>query len=226
MVDVTSVVMEKYNTYEWLMELTAQVEAVTEDIGQIAASGLYPVVMMLRGYDLLESLGDGKINYNLEQAIRENKEYAEAFCSALQQYVQSYLTNGERLYALMDMEQIKMKAAAYMGPWKRKHNEALEELKKATALWEMAKIAHQAQQEGSFWEKWKTLREVRKMAGFRLERKRTGNFVVRTFDLMQQARAKAREAELNLYNHNVEYKCTPDVYMKLCELIQNKYLKK
>ena len=218
--------MEKYNVNEWLRELTGQVEAVCGDMEDMAASGQYPVVTLLRGYDLLECLGDWeKVSYNLEQAQKDTPEYVEGFQAALQQYVQSYLTNGERLYALMDMEQIRMKAAAYMGPWKRKHNEALEELEQATALWEMAKVAHQAQQEGNFWEKWKTLREVRKMAGFRLERKRTGNFVVRTFDLMQQAQTKARDAELKVYEHNVEYKCTPDVYTKLCEIIQNKYLK-
>ena len=218
--------MEKYNTNEWLKVLTEQVEEVCEDVEEMAASGQYPVVTLLRGYDLLETLGDWeKVSYNLEQVQKENPEYVDGFHAALKQYLQSYLANGERLYALMDMDQIKMKAAAYMGPWKRRHNEALEELEKATALWEMAKVAHQAQQEGSYWERWKTLRQVRKMAGFRLERKRTGNFVVRTFDLMQQAQSKARDAELKLYQHNVEYKCTPDVYMKLCEIIQNKYIK-
>lgn len=218
--------MEKYNVNEWLKELTGQVEEVCRDVEDMAASGQYPVVTLLRGYDMLETLGDWeRVSYNLEQATKENPEHTDAFYKALQKYSQSYLTNGERLYALMDMDQIKMKAAAYMGPWKRKHNEALEELEKATALWKMAKVAHQAQQEGSFWTKWKTLREVRKMAGFRLERKRTGNFVVRTFDLMQQAQAKARDAELKVYEHNVEYKCTPDVYMKLCEIIQDKYIK-
>ena len=113
-----------------------------------------------------------------------------------------------------------------MGPWKRRHNEALEELEKATALWEMAKIAHKAQQEGNLWERWKTLRQVRKMAGFRLERRRTGNFVTRTFELMQQAQARAREAELKLYEHNVEYKCTPDSYLRIYEAIQGKIIGK
>ncbi|MBQ5827808.1 MAG: hypothetical protein IIW47_03315, partial [Bacteroidales bacterium] len=148
------------------------------------------------------------------------------FYEALELFCNSYLANGERLYAIMDMEQIRMKAAAYMGPWKRRHNEALEELEKATALWEMAKIAHKAQQEGSLWEKWKTLRQVRKMAGFRLERRRTGNFVTRTFELMQQAQARAREAELKLYEHNVEYKCTPDSYLRIYEVIQGKIIGK
>jgi len=87
----------------------------------------------------------------------------------------------------------------------------------------MAKVAHKAQEEGGFFEKWKTLRQVRKMAGFPLERRHTGNFVARTFDLMEEARMKMREAELKMYGHNVAYKCTPDTYMKIFELLSEKY---
>ena len=213
--------MEKNN---WLQELESQVLQVKDDMEEIAATGQYPVVVLLRSYDLLERLGNWEdMEYNMEHYGQEG---TNTLFNAMELYCNSYLANGERLYAIMDMEQIKMKAAAYMGPWKRKHNEALEELEQATALWEMAKVAHQAQQDGNLWDKWKTLRQVRKMAGFRLERKRTGNFVVRTFDLMQQAQARAREAELKVYEHNVGYKCTPDIYMKLCEIIQDKYIKK
>ena len=123
--------MEKYNVNDWLKVLTEQVEEVCEDVAEMAASGQYPVVTLLRGYDLLETLGDWeKVSYNLEQAHKEAPEYVELFQAALKQYVQNYLVNGERLYALMDMDQIKMKAAAYMGPWKRRHNEALEELER------------------------------------------------------------------------------------------------
>jgi hypothetical protein len=213
--------MEKNN---WLGELAAQVLQVKEDMEEIALSGQYPVVVMLRSYELLEKLGNWEeMEYNMQQY---GKGESAKFYEALELYCNSYLANGERLYAIMDMEQIRMKAAAYMGPWKRKHNEAMEGLEKATALWEMAKIAHKAQQEGNLWEKWKTLRQVRKMAGFRLERRRTGNFVTRTFELMQQAQARAREAELKLYEHNVEYKCTPDSYLRIYEVIQGKIIGK
>ena len=213
--------MEKNN---WLQELESQVLQVKDDMEEIAATGQYPVVVLLRSYDLLERLGNWEdMEYNMEHYGQEG---TNTLFNAMELYCNSYLANGERLYAIMDMEQIKMKAAAYMGPWKRRHNEALEELEKATALWEMAKVAHQAQQEGSFLEKWKTLRQVRKMAGFRLERKRTGNFVSRTFDLMQEAQIRAREAELKLYEHNVAYKCTPDSYLRIYEAIQGKIIGK
>lgn len=213
----------------WLRELTAQIREVAHDVQDIAATGQYPVVTLLRGYDLLEKLGNWEdVVFNVEQAGKESvgkkNGAAEDFVAALEGYRQAYLAHGEQLYAVMDPQQIKMKAAAYMGPWKRRHNEAVEELRKATELWEMAKVAHRAQEEGNLWEKWKTLRQVRKMAGFRLERGRTGNFVARTFDLMQEAQNRAREAELKVYGHNVEYKCTPDSYLRIFEIISAKYL--
>ena len=199
----------------WLKELASQIREVTQDVQEIAATGQYPVLVMLRGYDLLERLGNTEeLLFNVRQA-----DAVEDFYGALEEYRQTYLAHGEQLYAVLEPEQIRMKAAAYLGPWKRRHNEALEELRKATELWEMAKVAHRAQEEGSFWEKWKTLRKVRKMAGFRLERRRTGNFVARTFDLMQEAQSRAREAELKVYEHNVEYKCTPDSYLRIFEII-------
>lgn len=201
--------------------LAAQVEQVRVDMQEIATTGQYPVVTLLRGYDLLERLGDWEnVEYNLKQY---GQEEIVAFEDAVKNYREEYIANGEQLYAVMDVEQIKLKCAAYMSPWVRLYKDAKGELEKATALWELAKVAHQAQLEGGFWEKWRTLREVRKMAGFRLERKRTGNFVTRTFDLMQQAQAKAREAELKMYEHNVAYKCSPNTYLKIFELLSEKY---
>lgn len=211
----------------WLKELVLHVEQVTEDVQEIAATGKYPVVTLLRGYSLLERLGNWEeMIFNVAKMGEAGDEGATAqeFYTALEGYRQMYLAHGEQLYAVMDPEQMKMKVAAYMGPWKRRYNEALEDLQKATELWEAAKSAHKARMEGSFLEKWKTLRKVRKMAGFRLEKGRTGNFVTRTFDLMQQAQAREREAQLQVYEHNVEYRCTPDTYLKIFETISEKYM--
>lgn len=201
----------------WRGDLAAQVEQVRMDMEEIAATGQYPVQVLLRGYDLLEKLQEWEnVKYNVGDS--------GAFYKALGEFCRSYLSCGERLYAVMDMEQIRMKAAAYMSPWVGRFKEAQQEMEKATALWEMAKVAHKAQEEGGFWEKWRTLRQVRRMAGFRLERGRTGNFVTRTFDLMQQAQAREREAQLQMYSHNVAHKCTPDSYMRIFELASQKYL--
>lgn len=213
--------MGKYNE-ERLLEMAAMIRQVIADIEDITVSGQYPVVTLLRGYELLECLGDDTLEYELGQA-GEGSSAAGEFFETVGRFRECYLANGEKLYSVIDMEQVQMKAAAYMGPWGKRYKEARQEARKAEELHKMAKIAHKAQEEGGFFEKWKTLRQVRKMAGFPLERKRTGNFVARTFDLMEQARMKAREAELKMYEHNVAYKCTPDTYLRIFEVINKKY---
>ncbi len=213
--------MGKYNE-ERLREIAAMIRQVSADIEDITVSGQYPVVTLLRGYELLECLGDDTLEYELDQA-GEGSSAAGEFFEAVERFRECYLANGEKLYSVIDMEQVQMKAAAYMGPWGKRYKEAKEAFEKAEELHKMAKIAHKAQEEGGFFEKWKTLRQVRKMAGFPLERRRTGNFAARTFDLMEEARMKMREAELKMYGHNVAYKCTPDTYMKIFELLSKKY---
>ena len=208
---------------EWLDELAGMVVQVSADIVEMAESRQYPVVVLLRGYELLECLSDvDKVKFQMQQDVAA----ANMLEIALAEYVQSYLSYGEQLYGIIDSEQVKMKAAAYMGPWKRLHNEALEKVAQVEALLEAAQAAHKAQEEGGYLEKWKTLRTVRQMAGFRLERKRTGNFVARCEEDLQLARGEARKAELNVYAHSVEHKCSPDTYLRIFELIQNNYLEK
>ena len=208
---------------EWLDELAGMVVQVSADIVEMAESRQYPVVVLLRGYELLECLSDvDKVKFQMQQDMAA----ANMLEIAMAEYVQSYLSYGEQLYGIIDPEQVKMKAAAYMGPWKRLHNEALEKVAQVEALLEAAQAAHKAQEEGGVLEKWKTLRQVRQMAGFRLERKRTGNFVARCTEDLQMARSEARKAELKVYAHSVEHKCTPDSYLRIFELIQNSYLKK
>ena len=213
--------MGKINN-QWLDELASMVRQVKDDIVEMAESQQYPALVLLRGYDLLECLSDvDKVKFYMEKV---DAQCADAFKAALQEYQQCYLANGEKLYVIMDMVQVKMKAAAHMGPWKKRYNDALEEVRKAEELLEMARIAHKAQEEGGFFEKWRTLRNVRKMAGFRLERKRTGNFVSRCTDMLHEAQMKARSAELNLFAHNIEHKCSPDTYLRIFELINDSYL--
>lgn len=208
---------------EWLDELAGMLAQVKDDVVEMAGSGQYPVVVLVRGYELLECLSDvEKVKFQMQRS----ESAASALKGAMEDYAQCYLSYGEQLYGIIDMEQVKMKAAAYMGPWKKRHNDALEEVARVEELLEAARAAHKAQEEGGFLEKWRTLRTVRKMAGFRLERKRTGNFVARCEEDLQLARGEARKAELNVYAHSVEHKCSPDTYLRIFELIQNNYLVK
>ena len=281
-------------------QICVMVDTVTADVREIVATGQYPVVTLLRAYDLLEALQEGLqeaesvfnqqcpasfdkvpreefkderlrrgVAYKQRSLKSEDKKQSaepegnqqwdrsksewngsknewdrsksewngskneldrlkseldglksewNRLESALSGYKEEYERSGERLMQVLDREVIARKAEAYMQPWKRRFDKADSEYKKAVELWEAANVAHKAQEEGGFMERWRTLRTVRKLAGFRLERKRTGNFVARTLELMQQAMLRAREAELVMYDHNVGYKCNPDVYLRIYEI--------
>lgn len=245
---------------QMLGQLCVMVDTVTADVREIVASGQYPVVVLLRGYELLEVLQDAMPALQdlgvmpvplkagaaqmqektgaaevLEQTAEQVKLHGAGVVEKLQGvgtvpklqeallgYAEEFAVSGQRLMEVLDREVIARKAEGYLQPWKRRYEKAQGEYRKAVELHEAAKVAHQAQCEGGFVERWKTLRMVRKMAGFRLERRRTGNFVARTLDLMQQAMLVAREAELAMYGHNVGYKCNPDVYIKINELLTQK----
>ena len=211
--------------------ICVMVDTVTADVREIVATGQYPVVTLLRAYDLLEVLQEAesalKVQYLELQDKGQNIESEDSNMvqdsidkqqNALSGYKEEYERSGERLMQVLEREVIARKAEAYLQPWKRKFDKADSEYKKAVELWEAAKVAHKAQEEGGFMERWRTLRAVRKLAGFRLERRRTGNFVARTLELMQQAMLRAREAELIMYDHNVGYKCNPDVYLRIYEI--------
>ena len=43
---------------EWLEELAGMLVQVKDDVVEMAGSGQYPVVVLVRGYDLLECLAD------------------------------------------------------------------------------------------------------------------------------------------------------------------------
>ncbi|MBR2438269.1 MAG: hypothetical protein IKB26_04475 [Bacteroidales bacterium] len=205
---------------KWLIGLVADLDIVTDDMEHIHKSEDFSVPSLLLAYNVLERLSDVD---NLSYRMAQDKEWADNFLEEGKRYMESYPLCGEVLYRVIGEERVKMKVAEYMLPYVTAHKEAKEAFEKAEELHLMAKVAHKAQEEGGFFEKWKTLRQVRKMAGFPLERKRTGNFVARTFDLMEEARMKMREAELKMYGHNVAYKCTPDTYMKIFELLSKKY---
>ena len=107
--------MGKYNE-ERLREIAAMIRQVSDDIMDIAASGQYPIVTMLRGYDLLEALSEEEsVKYQLQNCGAEGSG-AKEFLEAAAHYKEVCLANGEKLYAVIDMEQVQMKAAAYLGP--------------------------------------------------------------------------------------------------------------
>ena len=65
----------------------------------------------------------------------------------------------------------------------------------------------------------RALRELRERAGFRLESHRIGNYVAKTFDLMNEAQARFARAQQAVFSADVKYKIQPDTYAKIYDLL-------
>ena len=58
----------------------------------------------------------------------------------------------------------------------------------------------------------RALRELRERAGFRLESHRIGNYVAKTFDLMNEAQVRFARAQQALFAADFRYKIKPEIH--------------
>ena len=61
----------------------------------------------------------------------------------------------------------------------------------------------------------RALRDLRERAGFRLESHRIGNYVAKTFDLMNEAQARFAKAQQAVFAADVSYKVRPSEYSEI-----------
>lgn len=101
---------------------------------------------------------------------------------------------------------------------------ALEEIRfeaaAAASLHEFAKEVFEIWQTSGIFARKRALKELRKRAGFRLESHRIGNYVAKTFDLMNEGQARYAKAQQALFKADVRYKIKPDIYRKIYEALQ------
>ena len=90
-----------------------------------------------------------------------------------------------------------------------------------TDLHECAKDTFAIWQNGGLFARQKALRVLRKKAGFRLEHKRIGNYVAKTFDLMNEARAAYARAQQRLFAADMSYKVRPGIYAEIREKLNS-----
>ena len=99
--------------------------------------------------------------------------------------------------------------------------QALEEIRfeaaAAASLHEFAKEVFEIWQTSGIFARKRALKELRKRAGFRLESHRIGNYVAKTFDLMNEGQARYARAQQALFNADVRYKIKPDIYRQIYE---------
>ena len=174
-----------------------------KDMVSIAETGKWTLEAQVRSYDLFDSLSEGA------QVSPEDKEA----------YLKTYAECAERLAALFDAEVLKNEAEERLRTFEEELNEQRFKAAAAASLHEFAKDTFAEWQTAGVFMRKRLLKDLRERAGFRLESHRIGNYVAKTYDLMEEARRAYQKAQQACYTNNVSYKCSSMLYGRIAELL-------
>lgn len=186
--------------------LSASLLECADDLRTAASSGQFQLSMQVRAYDVLDLL------LSLDGASFRT-EAAETFC-------REYKISGRVVESLYDEPALKDEATAAVEPLRAALNEARFEAASAASLHEFAKDVYQIWQTSGIFARRRALRELRERAGFRLESHRIGNYVAKTFDLMNEAQARFARAQQAVFAADVTYKIKPGLYARISSLLE------
>lgn len=184
--------------------LAKEITHCIEDMQSAVENGRITLEMQVRAYDLLDKLSEapGIGVAGPAEAFRE----------------QYYILETDLKNAYNE-DDLNKEAESAVAPFVKDLEKAAENARKATVLHETAKQTFDIWRTGGFFERNKALRNLRRLAGFRLESNRIGNFVAKTFDLMNEANMKCAQAQRALFNANVSYKIKPGLYSKIASAL-------
>ena len=188
--------------------MTAMMAALVADMKTISTTRKYTVEAQVRAYDLLSCLLEAADN----GVVAVSEEAAQEFKTVWQQ-------NADVLSAAYDETALKAEAAEMIKPLEKACNDARFNAAAAASLHEFAKETFQTWQTAGIFARRRALKALRERAGFRLEQHRIGNYVAKTFDLMNQADADFAKSQQALFAANVAYKIQPGIYAKIAGLL-------
>ena len=174
-----------------------------------ASSERMTLEMQVRAYDLLQALSEASDEGRLSpDPVFEQFRGTYADCSA-------------SVGKAFDADALSRELDALMEPLRNTLNEARFEAASAASLHEFAKEVFDIWQTSGIFARRRALRELRGRAGFRLESHRIGNYVAKTFDLMNEAQARFARAQQALFAADVRYKITPDIYSRINDVLSD-----
>lgn len=177
------------------------------DMRAIARSGCWTLEAQVRAYDLLQAL--------LDDSLEIPSDFAETFCK-------EYDMLAQVLSAAYDEAALKDRAQQDLQSFKQTVSHAELKVAQLTDLHECAKSTFEIWQTKGYFARFKALRTLRSKAGFRLEPKRIGNYVAKTYDLMNEARAEYARAQQALFAADMSYKIKPDLYSEINSVLRNR----
>ena len=202
--------------------ISKELEQCTADMRAIADTGHFGLDAQVRAYDLLEKIMDLPDGGAVGPADVYSDTVA-TWCSTLgpaEEYCSAYASLSEVLDDRYDEAVLRNEAEARLKPLAEAVETVALKAKEATDLHECAKETFEIWQKGGFFARQSALRNLRARAGFRLESDRIGNYVAKTFDLMNEAQSAFARAQQALFAANVAYKIKPGVYSRIAEAIR------
>ena len=180
-------------------------EMCAGDMAQALSEGVFTLDMQIRAYDLLDSM------------ISETCDGASggAGSGAAGRFLEAYEAGRDELAAMFDGPELKLEAKRRLQSLESKLNEARFEAASAASLHEFAKETFEVWQTSGVFARRRALRELRARAGFRLESHRIGNYVAKTFDLMNEARTRFAKAQQAVFAADRSYKIKPGIYEEI-----------
>ena len=161
----------------------------------------------VRAYDLLQMLGEAS-----DRGILPSESISKEFCEV-------YEESADALDRAYDEAALKEELSAVLEPLKQAVTEARFEAASAAALHEFAKEVFGIWQTSGIFARRRALQELRTRAGFRLESHRIGNYVAKTFDLMNEAQVRFATAQQRLFASDVRFKVKPGLHKRAAEIL-------
>lgn len=215
-----------YTPALWLIELTEQIRVCESDIKLVVSNGKIPLAAQLRAYDLLDALaGYQPIGEQIGVlAAKLEKDEYDAVCQNFHKANEAFYmiadSNSALLQKAFSASELESAAASHLKPWEKQYERVSQRSQEAMELYYAADTAYKCEQNGTLLDRWRSLRRVRKMAGFRLERKRIGNYVTKTYELMLDLQKELMAAQQQMHSHNVSYKCGQMLYTKISDILK------
>ena len=191
--------MDNYNS-----NISANLQLCTEDITTLATITLEAQV---RAYDLLDAILADECGSFRNEA---------GFIPAAKEFLQA----SEARTPLYDEEKLRQELSAALAPLDENINEARFKAASIASLHEFAKETFEIWKTSGIFARRRALKELRQRAGFRLEAHRIGNYVAKTFDLMNEANSQFAKAQQARFSADVSYKIRPGLYESIAKAIK------
>ena len=189
-------------------EIMTVIARCTSDVRNIAEDGPWTLEAQVRAYDLLDMLlGGGYMPKELLTA--EDTE----------EFVRVYADFAQKVDAAFDPDDLKRQAEESLESYERACSDARFEAAAAAGLHEFAKEMFQVWQDSGVFARRRALKALRERAGFNLESHRIGNYVAKTFDLMNEAEARFARAQQAMFLNDSRYKCAKNPYREIYEYL-------